>query len=230
MSYKQIVTPNPNVPYYGGLCEGYVEGTIGVATPPKKQNDGTYMTYGVYRSASSAWSDNYKGGNHDALPPKGVRVALYFSLGSTTAGHVALQLEDGRVASSTMTGYHDTGYIHPNLLNLIDMYARSNNGCKYLGWSEYIGKVKVVEEDMATNVEEVLQSALNAERKNTEILQSALNAARGSVESAVKSNDILQSALNAARKEVEDLKKQLADKGNTNGYEAVEYTVYRKVN
>ncbi|MFE7720089.1 hypothetical protein ACFU44_13730 [Nocardia rhizosphaerihabitans] len=148
---RQLVTPNYDIPYFGGYCEGFVEGTVGQATlpgPPK------FITYGVWQNAvgpvnkgeTAAWAANYKNGNHpNELPPKGVRVPIFFSLGSTKAGHVALSLEDGRVASSTKVGYNPTAFIHPGIQDLINTYTRYSGSCSYLGWSEYIGKVRVVD-------------------------------------------------------------------------------------
>lgn len=153
MSYTQLITPNYNIPYVGGLCEGFSEGTVGQASLPTPQNP---MTYGVWNNAvhpvnpgeTGAWDQNYGNGNHpNELPPPGLRVPVFFELGSTPAGHVALMLEDGRVACSAQAGYHSTPYIYPNLDALIEDYAKANGGCTYLGWSEYIGKLKIVGED-----------------------------------------------------------------------------------
>lgn len=37
---QQTYLPNPNIPYYGGYCEGYVEGTAGQATLPFQNSQG----------------------------------------------------------------------------------------------------------------------------------------------------------------------------------------------
>jgi hypothetical protein len=139
--YIQLSSPNVNIPYVGGLCEGYVEGTVGQATLPTPENP---MTYGVYRSASQAWSS--MPGTHKELPPPGVRIPVYFSLGNNKDGHTAILMEDGRVATSAKAGYNPMGYIYPSLQAMIDDYAKHNKGCTYLGWSEYIGKLQVVKE------------------------------------------------------------------------------------
>jgi len=140
--YTQLYLPDPYIPYVGGLCEGFVEGTAEQASFPYKVN-GKWTTDGVYPSAASAWAAS--NGNHAEQPPEGLRVPVFFTLGNNKNGHVALMLEDGRVASSTQTGWHDTAYIHPNLQDLIKVYTRSQGSCTYLGWSEYIGKRKIVE-------------------------------------------------------------------------------------
>lgn len=143
MPWKQLRDADWKIPYVGGWCEGFVEGSWGQATLPAVNNQ---ITYGKYASAIAKWNANPGNGNHPGeLPPEGVTVPVYFSLGSTSFGHTADSLSDGMVASSTQGGFHTQGYIHPNLQNLIDVYAKYNKGCTYLGWSEYVGDVQVVE-------------------------------------------------------------------------------------
>ena len=143
MAWKQLIDPDWRKPYVGGWCEGYVEGCVGQATLPTASNQ---STSGVYLSAIAAW--NAESNKHYDLPPVGKTVPVYFSLGSTSNGHVALSLDDGCVASSTQAGFHTQGYIHPNLNNLISVYGQYNNGCTYLGWGEYIGRVRVIAPDV----------------------------------------------------------------------------------
>lgn len=158
---KQLIEPNLNIPYVGGLCEGYVEGMWGQATLPTRKNQ---MTYGVYGNAVSPvnagetakWDSNPGNGNHpNDIPPMGVKIPVYFWLGSTPAGHTATSLGDGTYLSSSLPGFQDRGYHHPSLQHLIDFYAPANNGCKYLGWSEYVGNIKVVEEDEMVKKDQV---------------------------------------------------------------------------
>lgn len=153
--YIQIEDANWRIPYVGGWCEGYVEGAWGQATLPTVKNP---TTSGVWKTATYAWKNNYGNGNHPGeLPPEGVTVPVFFSLGSTSDGHVAIKLSDGKVASTTQPGFHTEGYIHPNLQDLINIYAKYNNGCTYLGWSEYVGKKQVVKrkEDESMSEEEL---------------------------------------------------------------------------
>jgi hypothetical protein len=132
MSYKQIVDANWKVPYEGGWCLKYVQDAFATDHP--------------YGSAMEEWNSNPGGTNHPwELPPVGKTVPVFFSLGSTGYGHTAISLDDGMVASSTQGGFHNQGYIHPNLQSMIDMYAQYNNGCTYLGWSEFVGNIRVVE-------------------------------------------------------------------------------------
>lgn len=150
---EQLVTPNINIPYVGGLCEGYVEGMCGQATIPTRNNQITYGVYGnavspVNAGETAKWDWNPGNGNHPGeMPPMGVMVPLYFTLGSTPAGHTALWLGDGRVISSSLPGFHKSGYIHESIQALIDFYAPSNGGCKYLGYSTYVGNIKIVGEE-----------------------------------------------------------------------------------
>lgn len=135
----QIKDANWRIPYVGGWCEGYVEGAWGRATLPTITNQ---TTSGVHASATSAW--NAEPNKHYDLPPAGITVPVFFSLGSTNLGHVAIRLDDLMVASSTQAGFRPKGYLHPNIQDLINLYAKYNNGCTYLGWGEHVGGMRVV--------------------------------------------------------------------------------------
>lgn len=144
---------NWRIPYVGGWCEGFVEGAWGQATLPTPQNQ---TTNGVWSSAIAKWNGNPGNGNHPGeLPPVGKTVPVYFSLGSTSYGHTAISLDDGEVASSTQAGYHTQGFIHPTLNNLISVYGQYNNGCNYLGWSEYVGNTKALVWEDNHNIDDV---------------------------------------------------------------------------
>lgn len=145
--YVQDNDANWRIPYVGGWCEGYKEGAWGQATLPSVDNQ---VTYGVFPTAMAAW--DAEPNKHYDLPPAGITVPVYFSLGSTAAGHTAIRLDDLYVASSTQGGFHATGYLHPNIQNLIDLYAEYNNGCTYLGWGENVGRIRAVhyEPDITT--------------------------------------------------------------------------------
>lgn len=141
--WKQKFDANWRIPYIGGWCEGYVEGAWGQATLPRQDKNGNWYTSGVHASATAAWLANR--GNHPGeLPPKGKTVPVFFSLGSTSLGHVAIHMDDGMVASSTQGGVNNPGYLHPNLEHMRSMFAQYNRGCTYLGWSEWVGNIKVL--------------------------------------------------------------------------------------
>jgi hypothetical protein len=127
-SWHQAKTPNLGVTYTGGMCLEAVADAFG--TPH------------VYPSAMADWlsgepaGDYGSGHNHHEAPPTGVSVPVYFSLGDEPAGHIAISLPDRRVASSTQNGTHKGLYIHPNMADLIRIYAEYHKTCIYLGWSE----------------------------------------------------------------------------------------------
>lgn len=133
MSWTQRRDANWRVPCTGGWCLKYVQDAFGTDHPDP--------------DAMNAWNDNYGSGNHVSPPPVGKTVPVYFSLGNVPQGHVAISLDDGKVASSTRAGTFPQGYIHPNLNDLVAVYGKYNGGCQYLGWSEYVGTVHVVEWD-----------------------------------------------------------------------------------
>jgi hypothetical protein len=127
---EQLKTPNLNITYTGGMCLKAIEDAFGTAH--------------LYPTASASWAANE--GNHpNENPPTGVYVPIYFSLWKVPAGHIAISLPDGRVASSTQEGVHQGLYIHPNMKDLIMMYAKANGGCAYLGWSERLAGTPIVQ-------------------------------------------------------------------------------------
>lgn len=132
MGWQQVKTPNLGITYIGGWCLSAVDEAFG--TPH------------LFGTATADWQSGENGhGNHDNdLPPRGVAVPVYFSLGSTDDGHIAIALPDGTVASSTLTGTHQGLYIHPSLHDLVTMYGQYNKGCTYLGWSEGVAYTEVV--------------------------------------------------------------------------------------
>lgn len=133
MTWTQKQDANMTVGYVGGWCLKYVQDAFATDHP--------------YPTAMAAWNANYGGGNHpNEEPPLGITVPVYFALGSVSAGHVAIRLDDGWVASSTMPGEHSAPYYHRNLADLIAVYGKYNGGCTYLGWSEFVGTVRVVQD------------------------------------------------------------------------------------
>lgn len=92
-------------------------------------------------SATEAWQQEVKSGAaQTTLPPLGVDVPIWFSLGTTPLGHITISLSDGRVASSSLEGYHQQMYIHKNITDLLKFYGQ---GIKYLGWSCWLEGVQI---------------------------------------------------------------------------------------
>ncbi len=132
MGYKQLRDADMSVGYQGGWCLKYVQDA--------------YKTDHPYPTAMAAWNANYGGGNHpNEEPPLGITVAVYLSLGNVPAGHVAIRLSDGWAASSSLPGVHAKPFYYKTLAALIADYGKYNGGASYLGWSEYVGTVRVVE-------------------------------------------------------------------------------------
>ena len=143
--WSQIRDANWKVLYVGGWCLKYVQDAFGTDHP--------------YPSAIDAWNANYGNGNHPNEQPPSKTVPVYFSLGNVPAGHVAISLDDHTVASSTQAGTHPSGYLHPNLQNLIDVYGKYNGGCTYLGWSEYVGTVHVLQSAVVNATDDQIRQA-----------------------------------------------------------------------
>lgn len=132
MGWNQLHDADMTVGYTGGWCLKYVQDAFHTDHP--------------FATALDAWNANVGNGNHaNEEPPMGITVAVYFSLGNVPAGHVAIRLSDGWVASSTQPGTHPAPYYHRNLADLISVYGQYNGGCTYLGWSEYVGDTQVVQ-------------------------------------------------------------------------------------
>lgn len=145
MGYKQSRDADMAVGYEGGWCLKYVQDA--------------YKTDHLYPTAIAAW--NAESLKHTDRPPAGITVPVYLSLGNVPAGHVAIQLSDGYVASSSLSGKHAQPYFHKNLDDLIAMYGKYNGGATYLGWGEHVGSVRVVEpEQVNANDDQIRQAYL----------------------------------------------------------------------
>lgn len=132
MTWNQLKDADMTVGYEGGWCLKYVQDAFHTDHP--------------YPTAVGAWNANYGGGNHPGeVPPLGITVAVYFTLGNVPAGHVAIRLSDGWVASSSLAGVHAVPFYYKSLDDLMADYGKYNGGCTYLGWSEFVGTVRVVQ-------------------------------------------------------------------------------------
>lgn len=125
---KQLIYPNLNIEYRGGWCLDAVRRCFGIAAK--------------YGSATTDWTS---GNKRIELPPKGFSVPVYFALGNEPLGHVAISLPDGKVASATLPGTNRPMFIHPNLQDIVNVYAKNNGGCTYLGWSDEVNDTKVID-------------------------------------------------------------------------------------
>jgi hypothetical protein len=119
----------------------------------------------VEPSATKGWENaKYK---HEDYHFPNAWVPLWFSIDSIPEGHVVLRAPDGRIYSTSTPG--NTPYVHPNLEHLIWYYGdrvepEYQLTLRYLGWSEDISNVRVVEsEDEMPSAVEVAQAILNFE-------------------------------------------------------------------
>lgn len=129
MPWKQNRDADMSVGYVGGWCLAYVQNA--------------FKTDHLYPTAMAAWQAEPN--KHTDRPPAGKTVPVYLALGNVPAGHVAIALDDGWIASSTLSGTQPKPYFHRNLDDLIAVYGRYNGGATYLGWGEHVGSVRVVE-------------------------------------------------------------------------------------
>lgn len=150
--WKQLVAPNPNIWCRPGWCLEYVRSSFGLPI--------------VEPSATKGW-ENAEFKHEDYDFPEGVWVPLWFSIDTIPEGHVVLRAPDGRIYSTSTNA--NSAYVHPNLEHLIWFYGprvepQYQLTLRYLGWSEDISNVRVVEnvseeEDMGT-VEKFTPEAL----------------------------------------------------------------------
>jgi hypothetical protein len=128
MSYRQYITPNPNIPCTAGWCLQYVRQAFGL---PAK-----------YGTAIEAWNaSRFK--HRDYNFPAGAWVPLWFTVKGVPAGHVVLRAPDGRIYSTTALG-RTTATIHPNLAHLMSVYAGADLALTYQGWTEDVASYLVV--------------------------------------------------------------------------------------
>lgn len=126
---RQLRTPNPHIPCKPGWCLQYVREAFGIYP-------------GVYPSATSGWANaQYK--HQDQTFPAGAWVPLWFFMANEPLGHVVLRAPDGSIYSTSDPS--TIPHHHPNLADLMGYYAYYGLPLTYLGWSEDIENVRVVE-------------------------------------------------------------------------------------
>lgn len=141
MNYIQIKQPNLNISEKAGLCLQYTENSFGVPN--------------LYDNAWQAWrATQYK--HLDRNFPENVSVPVWFDWSSNVLwddgivrygryGHVAYRTPDGKIHSSPGQGFGSKTF--NDVDELIWYFV---GGMTYVGWSEDIADVKVIEgEDMS---------------------------------------------------------------------------------
>jgi hypothetical protein len=118
-AFTQLITPNPNIACRPGWCLEYVRKAFGL---PVK-----------YPTADAAWEGSQLKHRDQVFPA--AWVPLWFDVKGVPAGHVVLRAPDGRIYSTT----HPTRLtptVHPNLADLMRVYANAGLPLVYLGWTE----------------------------------------------------------------------------------------------
>lgn len=123
---SQLITPNPSIACKPGLCLVYVRETFSIG--PK------------YPTAIAGWEASTTK-HEDQKFPDDVWVPVWFSLSNDPAGHVALRQPDGGIWSSS----HPTSTKPTLHKSLDDIESYYGGRLTYLGWTEDIEDVPVVE-------------------------------------------------------------------------------------
>lgn len=128
---RQLVTPNFNVTETAGWCLRFSDKVFGLKA--------------VYSTAWEAWT-NTKFKHEDRNFPQGVAVPVWFDWvgdvgsGKRRYGHVAVRAADGKIWSSPLSGTGRAWFA-----TVDDLIRAFGNGMRYVGWSEDISNVRVVE-------------------------------------------------------------------------------------
>ena len=134
MTYTQLKQPDLNVIGQEGLCLAYVTEVFGVPN--------------FYPSAINAWQ-NAQLPHANEQPPTDVSVPVFFSYNGPF-GHVAVSVPGKGVYSTSALGDE----IFSDVAHLVSWMGE---GMTYLGWSEDVNKVKVVQgvTDMITTANDL---------------------------------------------------------------------------
>lgn len=135
MTWKQKVTPNVNVPGYSGDCLAYVDDAV---NPPHRQ---------ATAQVSWQYAVDTKVAHPGEEPPTGVWVPVYYSINNgpwAGYGHVAWFYSDGNntviydseFGCDNRTGPYSGGG---------DLFNYMGWQMSYLGWSEMVDGLRIVE-------------------------------------------------------------------------------------
>lgn len=124
---QQLITPNPNIPCKPGWCLAYVNEAFRVRK--------------VFGTATAAWVSSASK-HTDYNFPSGVWFPVWFALAGEPAGHVALRAPDGSVYSTT--DLSTTPRRHPDLADLMRIYAGAGVPLTYRGWTDDVEGTPVI--------------------------------------------------------------------------------------
>lgn len=130
--YRQIVQPNVNINEVAGWCLSYARRVFGAPA--------------VESSAWEGWTHaKFKHENRDF--PSGMSVPVWFDWtgdvgnGRHRYGHVAVKAADGKIWSSPLSGTGRAWFA-----TVDDLTRAFGGGMRYVGWTEDISTVKVIEQ------------------------------------------------------------------------------------
>jgi len=157
MTYRQLVTPNPDIPCQPGWCLQYVRQAFGAPI--------------VEPTATAGWANaDYK---HTDWDFPDCWVPVWFAVRGVPEGHVALRAPDGSIYSTT----HPTSTTpthHPDMRDLFDAYA-TYYPLTYLGWSEDISNVRIIEPALAYESAETDTDMALTDQDKTDIARAVLD-------------------------------------------------------
>lgn len=128
---RQLVNPNINITEKAGWCLSYARRVFGAPAVEPSAWDG--WTRAKYR-------------HEDRNFPAGVAVPVWFDwtgdvgAGRQRYGHVAVRTADGKIWSSPLTGTGRSWFT-----TVDDLTRAFGGGMRYVGWSEDISGVRVIE-------------------------------------------------------------------------------------
>lgn len=139
MSYKQLITPNINISATAGMCLEYVDNTINAT-------DRTATAQIAYNTAKQkGWvraNQNY---------PKNVWFIMFWSIDNGDyrgQGHVALAYvgNDGAIQIHDSEVHRNAREPYKSLAEVANWFGSVGTRLTYLGWSEGVDGVKLIEE------------------------------------------------------------------------------------
>jgi hypothetical protein len=137
---RQLVKPNFEIIEIAGWCLRFSDKVFGLNA--------------AYPTAWQAWT-NTKFKHEDRNFPPGVAVPVWFDWvgdvgsGRQRYGHVAVRAPDGKIWSAPLSGTGRAWFA-----TVDDLTRAFGNGMKYVGWSEDISNVKVIETGEQNMVED----------------------------------------------------------------------------
>lgn len=144
MTWKQKVIPDVNVPGYSGGCLAYVDDGV---NPPKRQPTA---------QASWQYAVDTKVAHQGEEPPTGIWVPVYYSINNgpwAGYGHVAWFYSDGN-----NTVIYDSEFGCGNRTapysGGTDLFNYMGWQMSYLGWSEMVDGLRIVENEEDNNSKE----------------------------------------------------------------------------